>query len=93
FGSNFEISIGDVARTIAEIMNSKIKMTKDNARIRPAKSEVERLWADHTKARKLTGWMPAYAGFAGFKRGLTETIKWFKESGHLAQYKSHLCNM
>jgi len=43
FGSNFEISIGDVARTIAEIMNSKIKMTKDNARIRPAKSEVERI--------------------------------------------------
>jgi dTDP-glucose 4,6-dehydratase len=93
FGSNFEISIGDVARTIAEIMNSKVKMTMDNARVRPVKSEVERLWADNTKARKLTGWIPEYAGLAGFKRGLTKTIKWFKESGHLAQYKSHLCNM
>lgn len=93
YGSNFEISIGDVARTIAAIMNSKIKIATDNARVRPAGSEVERLWADNTKARKLTGWTPEYAGLAGFKRGLTETIKWFTESGHLAQYKSHLCNM
>ena len=93
FGSNFEISIGQVAQTIAQLMDSKIKIEAEAARRRPAKSEVERLWADNSKAKKLTGWVPRYAGLAGFEKGLEETIRWFKESGHLAQYKSHLCNI
>lgn len=93
FGSNFEISIGDIVKTIAELMGVKLKVETEDARIRPDKSEVERLWADNSKAKKLTGWSPAYSGRDGFKKGLTETIKWFSVSGHLKQYKPHLCNM
>jgi dTDP-glucose 4,6-dehydratase len=74
-------------------MDSKIKIETDDVRIRPSKSEVERLWADNSKARKLAGWTPQYGGLAGFKRGLTETIKWFTNGGHLKQYKAHLCNI
>jgi len=60
-GSNFEISIGDTVNLIAEIMNTQIEIQTDDQRIRPDKSEVERLWADNTKARELTGWEPLYA--------------------------------
>jgi NAD dependent epimerase/dehydratase len=45
FGSNFEITIGDTARLIAEAMNTEIEIVTDEARLRPEKSEVERLWA------------------------------------------------
>jgi len=93
FGSNFEISIGQVAQTIADLMESKIKIETESIRRRPAKSEVERLWADNSKAKELTGWIPRYGGLAGFEKGLQETILWFRRSGHLAQYKSHLCNI
>jgi len=93
FGSNFEISVGTTAKLIEELMGAKIKIETDDRRLRPAKSEVERLWADNSKAKKIAGWTPKYAGLDGFKRGLTETIQWFTESGHLKQYKSHLCNM
>ena len=93
FGSNFEVSIGETVKLIAELMDVRVTIETEDVRIRPSKSEVERLWADNSKAKKLTGWAPKYGGLDGFKRGLTETIKWFTESGHLKQYKSHLCNM
>lgn len=93
FGSNFEISIGETARIIKQLMGSKIKIESDDTRKRPAKSEVERLWADNSKAKKLTGWTPRCGGRAGFEKGLTETIRWFQKSGHLVQYKTHLCNI
>lgn len=93
FGSNFEISIGETAKLIAELMGARIKIETDDARVRPTKSEVERLWADNSKAKKLTGWTPRYGGLEGFKKGLAETIEWFTQSGHLKAYKAHLCNM
>ncbi len=67
-GSNFEISIGDVARAIAEVMGAEIEILSDKQRLRPDKSEVERLWADNAKARKLLIGnlsMAAWTGFAG----------------------------
>lgn len=51
FGSNFEISIGDTAKLIAEAMNCKIEIITDEARLRPENSEVERLWAENSKAK------------------------------------------
>ncbi|MEK7356040.1 MAG: NAD-dependent 4,6-dehydratase LegB, partial [Bdellovibrionota bacterium] len=78
-GSNYEISIGDTAKLIAEVMNADIEIVTDEARIRPEKSEVERLWADNTKARELFNWQPVYAGREGFKRGLGETVEWFTD--------------
>jgi NAD dependent epimerase/dehydratase len=86
-GSNFEISVGDTARSIAEVMGVEVDIINDNQRLRPDKSEVERLWADNTKARELLGWSPAYGGLDGFKRGLVETIEWFTSADNLKRYK------
>jgi dTDP-glucose 4,6-dehydratase len=92
-GSNYEISIGDSANLIAEIMGVEIEIETDDKRLRPSKSEVERLWADNTKARNLCGWEPQYAGIKGFRRGLVETIEWFTDSRNLSNYKSGIYNI
>jgi len=88
FGSNFEISIADTARLIAEAMNTEIEIITDEARLRPETSEVERLWADNTKAKQLFGWEPAYGGREGFKLGLAETAEWFHDPANLVSYKA-----
>lgn len=92
-GSNFEISIGDTARKIAEVMGVEIEILTDEQRLRPEKSEVERLWASNEKARKLLGWQPKYGGLEGFCQGLTETVAWFSEPAHLAPYKFDTYNL
>ncbi|RTY34146.1 SDR family NAD(P)-dependent oxidoreductase [Chlorobium phaeovibrioides] len=93
FGSNFEISIGDTVQLIAEVMNTEIEIITDEGRLRPANSEVERLWADNSKARQLFGWQPSYGGRDGFKRGLVETAEWFMNPSNLARYKSDIYNL
>lgn len=93
FGSNFEISVGDTARLIAEVMQVDIEILTDESRLRPENSEVERLWADNTKARDLFGWQPQYAGREGFKRGLTETVEWFVRPENLTGYKADIYNV
>jgi NAD dependent epimerase/dehydratase len=93
FGSNFEISIGDTAQLIAEAMNVEIEIITDEIRLRPADSEVERLWADNAKAEQLFGWQPAYGGREGFKRGIKETAEWFEKSGNLSSYKADVYNI
>lgn len=91
-GSNFEISIGDTAQLIAEAMNTDIEIVTDEVRLRPQNSEVERLWADNTKAKQLFGWQPVYGGRDGFKRGLAETADWFAQSENLRGYKADIYN-
>jgi dTDP-glucose 4,6-dehydratase len=93
FGSNYEISIGDTAQLIAEAMNTEIEIITDEVRLRPEKSEVNRLWADNTKAKQLLGWAPAYGDREGFKRGLAETAQWFAEGDNLQAYKANLYNL
>ena len=93
FGSNFEISIGEVVTLIAEKMNAKIDVISDVERIRPANSEVERLWADNSKVKELFGWSPKYAGRDGLARGIQETIKWFTQPENLQRYKSDIYNL
>ncbi len=92
-GSNFEISMENTVKMIADIMGREIHLSEDMQRIRPIQSEVERLWADNTKALALTAWKPQYAGIDGFKRGLQETIEWFLERDNLKQYKSMVYNV
>lgn len=92
-GSNYEISIGETAAAIAEVMGKEIEITTDEVRIRPEKSEVERLWADNSKAKALLGWEPAYGGREGFKRGLAETVEWFSQPENLKTYKSGIYNI
>ncbi len=93
FGSNFEISIGDTAKLIAEVMGKEIEIITDEARLRPENSEVERLWAANAKAKALFNWEPTYAGRQGFKRGLEETAEWFKDPTNLAAYKADRYNI
>lgn len=92
-GSNFEISIGDAARTIAEVMGVELDILTDDQRLRPENSEVERLWAANDKARELLGWAPRYGGLDGFQRGLAETVAWFAEARNLAAYKAEIYNL
>jgi NAD dependent epimerase/dehydratase len=92
-GSNFEISIGDTARLIAEVMDARVEIVTDDDRMRPERSEVERLWASNSKARAVLGWEPRYGGREGFRRGLAETVAWFCEPSHLALYKSEIYNL
>ena len=86
-GSGFEVSIGDTARLIAEAMGVDIEIGADPVRLRPEKSEVERLWADNTLAQELLGWSPQYGGLEGFRRGLHETITWFDKPSNRAGYR------
>ena len=92
-GSNYEISIGDTARLIAEVMGQEINIITDEERLRPDKSEVERLWCENAKAKNLLGWVPHYAGKEGFKKGLQETIEWFLNKDNLKRYKSDVYNI
>lgn len=87
-GSNFEISIGDAARTIAELMGSSLEIEMDQRRMRPETSEVERLWASTDKAQHLMAWRPEFGGREGFRRGLACTIEWFRDPVNLAHYKT-----
>jgi NAD dependent epimerase/dehydratase len=92
-GSNYEISIKDTVQLISEIMKTSVDIGTDQGRIRPEKSEVERLWADNTKAKQFLGWEPHFAGKEGLRRGLVETIAWFTDSQNLKAYKAHLYNI
>lgn len=92
-GSNFEISIGDTVKLIAEVMGVDVDIQTEEQRLRPEKSEVERLWADNSKAKRLLEWIPNYGGRDGFKRGLSETVEWFTNKENLTQYKADVYNI
>jgi NAD dependent epimerase/dehydratase len=93
FGSNYEISVGDTARLIASVMGVDLDIETDEARLRPQNSEVERLWADNTKADRLFGWRPSYGGLEGLRRGLRETIDWFADPQNASAYKADRYNI
>lgn len=92
-GSGFEISIKETAELMASIMGAPINFVSDDIRHRPKNSEVERLWADNSKAKKIFEWEPQYAGIEGFKRGLNETIDWFGDEKNISKYKVDLYNL
>ncbi len=88
--SNFEISIGDTARLIAEVMNVEIEFRIDKNRFRPKGSEVNRLFGDNTLIKSLTNWEPNYGGINGFKRGLLKTSEWFSNKNNLKKYRPNI---
>jgi dTDP-glucose 4,6-dehydratase len=92
-GSGFEISIGDTAQAIADVMGARIEVTLDEERLRPDKSEVERLCASSEKARRLLRWAPEFGGPEGFRRGLARTVDWFRNPANLARYKADDYNL
>ena len=87
--SNYEISMRDILDLIAELMGREVRFAGDAQRLRPANSEVFRLWGDNTKIRHLTGFEPHYS----LRQGLQETIDWFCQPQNLDRYKTNLYNL
>ncbi len=88
-GSNREISIGDTFETIRRLMQADARLVEDSARIRPAASEVFRLWCDNSLIQELTGFQPSVT----LEEGLSRTIEWFTSPGNLAKYKVGIYNV
>jgi len=84
-----EISIGNLAQTIINIINPHAKIICDKQRIRPEKSEVKRLCGSNEKLKKLTNWQQIYF----LKDGLKETIDWFSNKENLKGYKYEIYNV
>lgn len=87
-GAGYEVSIAETFRIISEVMGVDATAVSESERLRPADSEVERLFSDNSKARRLLGWSPEYAGLEGFARGLAETVTWFTNPANLARYRT-----
>jgi len=84
-----EVSIGDLASKIISKLNPAAKITCDEERIRPEKSEVERLVGSNAKIKSLAGWNDSYS----LDDGLDETIQWFSDRKNLSHYKSDMYNL
>ena len=82
-----EISIGDLAKEIIAQINSDAEIDCDEKRLRPEKSEVNRLLGDNTKIKALTNWKQQYT----FEEGIAETIAWIRE--HMQAYKTDIYNV
>lgn len=91
--TGFEISVGDTAKLIAELMGVQATIEVENDRVRPKLSEVERLCGDNSKALALLGWRPRHSGLPGLREGLSRTIDWFRNPEHLRNYKADLYNI
>ena len=81
-GTGRGVSVGELAETIIKIANPNARITCEQERTRPQKSEVLKLVCDNTQARKVAGWNPKYS----LEDGLAITIAWMKE--HLGTYKA-----
>jgi nucleoside-diphosphate-sugar epimerase len=88
-GSNFEISVGDTLALIKKIMQSDVEFIIDDQRLRPEKSEVNRLWCDNSKINKLTGFLPEHT----IEQGLRKTVAWFSDPANLKKYKHDIYNV
>jgi NAD dependent epimerase/dehydratase len=86
-GMNEEITIGNLVQLIADLIGSKIEIISDEQRIRPDKSEVERLFCNNEKIIANTSWLPNY----NLESGLKETIDWI--SKNLSYFKSDIYNV
>jgi NAD dependent epimerase/dehydratase len=84
-----EISVGEMAQELISQINPQAKVVSDSDRLRPSKSEVNRLLGCNKKILALTNWHPQY----NLAKGLAETIEWFTKSENLAQYKSNIYNL
>lgn len=84
--SNFEISIGDTANLISKVMNKDVEIITKTERIRPNKSEVNRLFGENKKLLEMTNWSPKFQGIEGFSKGLLQTAQWFSDPENLKFY-------
>ncbi len=87
--TNSEITVGDLAQNLINIINPKAKIVSDDIRLRPEKSEVERLFGSNEKILQQTNWRQKYS----LEDGLKETIEWFRDSKNLRLYKADIYNV
>jgi dTDP-glucose 4,6-dehydratase len=87
-GTGLEISIGDLAGLIAEVMGVGIELETEETRLRPSASEVERLCADIGKANRLLDWKPQLQGREGLRQGLAATAAWFADPKNRERYRA-----
>ena len=86
-GTAKDISILNLANLISKLTKVDLKVRVDSKRIRPEKSEIQRLVCDYSKAQNLTGWKPHYT----LEEGLEKTIDWFRENLNI--YKDRMYNV
>ena len=91
-GSGFEVSIKELVRKISKITGYRIDIEKDFKRIRPKKSEVDRLFANNKKAKKILNWSPKLNKKRDFENSLKKTIEWFSNEENINQYKINIFN-
>lgn len=88
-GSDTEISIGDLASKIMELMGKQAEIISEEHRLRPRNSEVLRLRCNNQKIRQTVGFEPDFT----LEVGLEQTIAWFTKAENLAKYKSDIYNV
>lgn len=86
-GMNKEISIKDLVAKITDLLDVDIKINSSQERLRPERSEVDRLLCDNSKILKYTNWRPSY----DLSSGLTQTIEFLRANSHY--YKSEQYNV
>lgn len=84
-----EISVGDLAQLLIGQIRPSARILQEEVRLRPAKSEVFRLFGSRRKLEEHTGWQPRYS----FEQGIAETVAWFRDPENLKAYKHHLYNL
>lgn len=87
--TNTEISVGNLAQKIIEKINPEARIVSDDLRVRPEKSEVERLCGANQKIRLLTNWAPQTT----LDEGLDQTIDWFRVTSNFGKYKTDVYNI
>lgn len=87
--SGVGISVRDLSSQIMQSIGRHATIAVEETRLRPSKSEVEKLIGSNQKMTQLTGWKSAY----GLERGIAETVEWFRIPENLARYKSGLYNI
>ena len=88
-GMNDEISISDLVLLIQSVTDKKIEVISKDERVRPKKSEVNRLYCDNSKLLASTDWAPKFK----LEQGLHEVLNWMKSSDHLNKYNSKIYNV
>ena len=86
-GSGREVSVSQLIEIVSACLNKKIKVVKEKKRIRPEKSEVERLFSDSRKAKTLFGWDPKI----DFEKGIKKTVSWMERN--IDKYKQEIYNI
>ena len=92
-GTGLSLSMRKTLEIIQLKLGKKLNVEIEKKRLRPKKSEVTQLVSSNIKAKKILGWKPKFSNLNGFKRGLENTITWFKNPENIKYYKSNMYNV